>query len=188
MIDLSAQWPGLAPSVPIDYCDAKNSLTKPLPSLMKGHFQKMAPKGHKKKPSILSPRARGPAVRGNRAQELASGTYTPERNIWISLQFRKKMEVIEQRLYDIRSFLSQKAFLVSNIPYSFKQKSNSLRKLKPFAFYLVDSYAGIQSKIPIKSKHIHFAGSKWSSLSCLYYHQPGHIHMCWRKLLDSFLH
>lgn len=73
MIDLSAQWPGLAPSVPIDYCDAKNSLKKPLPSLMKGHFQKMAPKGHKKKPSILSPRARGPA--GKREQ-------SPRASIW----------------------------------------------------------------------------------------------------------
>lgn len=85
--------------------------------------------------------------------------------MWISMRFRKKTEVTEQQLRDIRSFLSPGAFLVSNIPYSFKQKSNSLRKLKPFAFYLVDSWAGIQSKFPIKSKHVHFAGSKWSSLS-----------------------
>lgn len=81
MIDFSAQWPGLAPSVPIAYCDAKNSLQKSLPSLMKGHFQKMAPKGHKNKPSILSPRARGPVAKREQSQELASGTYTPERNM-----------------------------------------------------------------------------------------------------------
>lgn len=72
MIDFSAQWPGLAPSVPIAYCDAKNSLKKSLPSLMKGHFQKMAPKGHKNKPSILSPRARGPVAKREQSQELAS--------------------------------------------------------------------------------------------------------------------
>lgn len=32
MIDFSAQWPGLVPSVSIAYCDAKNSLKKPFPS------------------------------------------------------------------------------------------------------------------------------------------------------------
>lgn len=73
MIDFSAQWPGLAPSVPIAYCDAKNSLKKPLPSLMKGHFQKMAPKGHKNKPSILSPRARGPVCKRE---------HSPRASIW----------------------------------------------------------------------------------------------------------